>query len=261
MYQKEDAPRARITLTLVFALILVLEMVVLFRCSPSPTRPNPPPTTTSVPVEPPPPPPITPPPAPPNRSQCDVVDVRRAGIEHNLAGLTLRVFVPYDDPEGAYANIWTPDLHGTLLKRCEPNEWCEVMLPGHGVWPIRVAAERIVDGKLYQCDRHKLEVEAKPPPVTTTIPVTTTTTIPVCEYESRCDVVVKTMGTRWATAYATVCDFTGTLTIKGEKLNPYRSKTRTIDVFAGCECVEHKVMLDTPWPATFSAVCAPEESE
>jgi hypothetical protein len=167
---------------LAFLAVVLTILLAIFRCGSSPTQPETPPAVplaesrgvqndpaeASVASE----------DLPPDDVQeCDLVNLKRAGVRHEVDGLTLSLFVPVDPVVGeAYVNVWTPDTHGTLLRRCPANAWCDVSLPEYGEWRIRLAAETKTDsGKIYQCDRHTLTVEARPPSTTTT------TTAPTCD--------------------------------------------------------------------------------
>jgi hypothetical protein len=64
-----------------------------------------------------------------------------------------------------YVNVWTPEIHGRLLGKGPANEWFGVSLPHFGSWRIRLAAETIDHtGRKRQCDTHRFQVLAKPPP-------------------------------------------------------------------------------------------------
>lgn len=250
--------QARILGTFVFTAILIIECIVLFRCSsPSgPTPPTPPPVVNPPPVDPAPNPPTPTPapiPTPPPVNDCDVVGLNQSGIVWSVDGLTLTLFVPMSPIRGeAYINVWTPEINHTFLKKCPANVECEVELPGYGEHAIRLAAET-KDDRVYQCDRIQFDVEATPP-------TTTTTTRPKgCDLESFCEVFVSVMGSRWAKAHVTACNFKGTVTIVGTKKgNPNKTATRFREYNLDCTCIEDDVFqIDTPWPATFAALCEP----
>lgn len=100
-------------------------------------------------------------------SECEEVGLRRAGVRWQVDGRhQLLLFVPMSPLIGEpYVNVWTPEVNDRLLGKGPANEWFGVSLPHFGSWRIRLAAETIDHtGRVRQCDTHRFQVLAKPPP-------------------------------------------------------------------------------------------------
>lgn len=93
---------------------------------------------------------------------CAVVGLDRKAVRYRVEDLTLHIYAPSETAH--YVDVWTPEVNGTKLGRILVNQWDSVTLPSYGTYRIKLAAERVENGTIQQCDRHWFEVEASPPP-------------------------------------------------------------------------------------------------
>ena len=94
-------------------------------------------------------------------NSCELIGLHRAGIEHEVDELTLKLFVPADNAD--FVNVWTPKVNdGVLLKKCPVNEWCEYTFKEAGTYKLQLAVGKEgPTGIVYWCNRHKLTVTTK----------------------------------------------------------------------------------------------------
>lgn len=96
---------------------------------------------------------------------CEVVSIERKGIRTRTDGLTLYIFVPASSTFGLnpYVDVWTENVNETKLGRGPANEEFSIALPEYRTYKIQLAVEVAPGGKVYQCDRHRLEITPTPP--------------------------------------------------------------------------------------------------
>lgn len=102
---------------------------------------------------------------------CDIVQVKRAGIEiETSCERGVRFNVPAQVTLGSgYYNIWLPAINaGKRYGKFSYNSWSRWVTLKPGSYSFQLAAESVTDtGQKFQCDRHRDEFtipECPPPP-------------------------------------------------------------------------------------------------